>query len=646
VSFRNRLSLFFVLIVLVPMVSVAFVLFRLISDNESGKADAATAARIEVVTKLYAQAIADAKNTLEAGDDDSQLTEALREEDAQAARDRLRELGDKPIVRLRLIDDDGEEVFDVGRDRRDAIAPAKSELVSEDGDSFGRLELSVTQADGFTRRVKRLVDRDLDLAVRADGELLESSLEGVGARPLPRVGRIEGPRGEDLRVASFSTPGFGDGRVVVSVLADQDEVSGEVTRSRLLAAGILLGFFVLAFVFALAVSRQLQKQVTGLLDAARRLGGGDFSVKVPVEGRDEFSALGEEFNKMSDQLSARLEELTRERERVQTSVRRLGEAVGSNLDRDALLRLVVATALEGVDAQGGRVSIRPIGEGPMEEAARVGGLSGLEQVLREAESRVLRSGAFAEVTSQGRSALAHPLVEGDEENRRVIGVVSVARGGAPFSPPDRELFQYLTGQAALAIENVDLHETVKNESITDPLTGLSNRRRFYDTVELEVERSRRFGGHLGLLTTDVDNFKEVNDTHPSHHYQGDAVLRAIARVLRESSREVDEPARLGGDEHFVVLPGTDLEGAFLLAERVRGQIEVLEIASVDGNGPPVRVTASFGVASLSETADEQARVPAADAVQALVSAADAALYEAKRAGKNRTRRAPPNPGSQ
>jgi diguanylate cyclase (GGDEF)-like protein len=646
VSFRNRLSLFFLLIVLVPMVSVTVVLFRLISDNESGKADAATAARTEVVTKLYAQAIADAKNTLKAGDDDPQLTEALREEDAQAARDRLRELGDKPIARLRLIDDDGEEVFDVGRDRRDAIAPAKSELVSEDGDSFGRLELSVTQADGFTRRVKRLVDPDLDLAVRADGELLESSLEGVGARPLPRVGRIEGPRGEDLRVASFRSPDFGDGRIVVSVLADQDEVPGEVTRSRLLAGGILAGFFVLAFFFALAVSRQLQQQIAGLLDAARRLGGGDFSAKAPIEGRDEFSALGEEFNKMSDQLSARLDELARERERVQTSVRRLGEAVGSNLDRDALLGLVVATALEGVGAQGGRVAIRPIGEGPMEEAARVGGLRGLEPVLREAESRVLRSGAFAEVTSDGRSALAHPLVEGDEENRRVIGVVSVARGGAPFSPPDRELFQYLTGQAALAIENVDLHETVKNESITDPLTGLSNRRRFYDTVELEVERSRRFGGRLGLLTMDVDNFKEVNDTHPLHHYQGDEVLREVARVLRESSREVDEPARLGGDEHFVVLPGTDLEGASLLAERIRGQIEALEIASVDGNGPPVRVTASFGVASLSETTDEQARVPAADAAQVLVSAADAALYEAKRAGKNRTRRAPPNPGSQ
>ncbi|MDQ3410130.1 MAG: diguanylate cyclase, partial [Actinomycetota bacterium] len=636
-SFRNRLSLFFLLIVLVPMVSVAVVLFRLISDNEDGKADAAVAARTDVVVNLYRQATTDAERVAE--DEvvtDAQLAAALRADDVEAARDRAQELATgEQIARIRLVDD-GEVVFNVGTDN--AVAPATNELQGAGGDSFGRLQVSVTRAAGFARRVGRLAGTEL--VVRADGRLLASSVEGLDLGSLPDAGTIEGPDGETLRVApSFDAPGFADERIVLSVLADIDQVPGEVTRSRLLAGGILLVFFVLAFVFALAVSRQLQQQVAGLLDAARRLGAGDFSAKVPTEGRDEFSALGEEFNKMSEQLSMRLEELTLERERVQSSVRRLGEAVGSNLDRDALLGLVVTTALEGVGAQAGRVSIRPFGEGPMEEAAREGRLRGLEPVLGEAESRVLRSGAFAEVTSEGCSALAHPLVEGDEENRRVNGVVSVAREGAEFSASDRELFQYLAGQAAVSIENVDLHETVKRESITDPLTGLANRRGFDATVEEEVERSRRLGGHLGLLTMDVDDFKEVNDTHPCLHDQGDEVLREIGRVLHESSRLVDKPARPGGDEHFVVLPGTDLEGAFLLAERVRGQIEALEIGSVDGKGPSVRVTASFGVASLSETADEQARVPAADAARALVSAADTALYQAKRAGKNRTMRA-------
>jgi diguanylate cyclase (GGDEF)-like protein len=128
---------------------------------------------------------------------------------------------------------------------------------------------------------------------------------------------------------------------------------------------------------------------------------------------------------------------------------------------------------------------------------------------------------------------------------------------------------------------------------------------------------------------DIDNFKDVNDSYG--HLQGDMVLREVARVLRQSSREIDEPARYGGEEMAVALPQTDLEGAYQFAERVRGRIEALTLPLPNGRGD-LRVTASFGAASL-------AAVGGADK-DALVAAADQALYEAKRAGKNRTERAP------
>jgi diguanylate cyclase (GGDEF)-like protein len=108
------------------------------------------------------------------------------------------------------------------------------------------------------------------------------------------------------------------------------------------------------------------------------------------------------------------------------------------------------------------------------------------------------------------------------------------------------------------------------------------------------------------------------------------VLREVARVLRQSSREIDEPARYGGEEMAVALPQTDLEGAYQFAERVRHAVEQIELPLPSGEGT-LRVTASFGVASLA-TADHADK-------DALVAAADAALYEAKRAGKNRTVRA-------
>ena len=133
---------------------------------------------------------------------------------------------------------------------------------------------------------------------------------------------------------------------------------------------------------------------------------------------------------------------------------------------------------------------------------------------------------------------------------------------------------------------------------------------------------------MGLIMLDLDNFKRVNDTYG--HMQGDLVLREVARVLKESSREIDEPARYGGEEMAVALPGTDLEGACLFAERVRRSIEELELPLIDGPGT-LHVTASFGAAALGEGGEADK--------DALVAAADAALYRAKRSGKNRTVRA-------
>ena len=178
-------------------------------------------------------------------------------------------------------------------------------------------------------------------------------------------------------------------------------------------------------------------------------------------------------------------------------------------------------------------------------------------------------------------------------SHEVVGVVSVARNG-PFTAGDRELFSYLAGQVARSMENVELHETTARRSVTDELTGLSNRRAFDDALAAEVERAKRFGNDLGLVLIDIDDFKRVNDTYG--HPQGDVVLREVARVLRESSREVDHPARYGGEELAAVLPGTDLEGAFNRAERVREQIAELRIPRLDGGGT-LTITVSCGVAA-------------------------------------------------
>jgi len=164
--------------------------------------------------------------------------------------------------------------------------------------------------------------------------------------------------------------------------------------------------------------------------------------------------------------------------------------------------------------------------------------------------------------------------------------------------------------------------------VTDELTGLSNQRRFRELMAKEDERAHRFGHDLSLLILDIDDFKQVNDTHG--HLRGDDVLRMVGRVLSQESRGIDEPARYGGEEFAVALPETGLAGAVELAERIRARIESERVTGVDGQAA-LRVTASVGAASMP--------VSAAD-TRDLIAAADAALYEAKRSGKNRVVTAP------
>jgi diguanylate cyclase (GGDEF)-like protein len=208
-------------------------------------------------------------------------------------------------------------------------------------------------------------------------------------------------------------------------------------------------------------------------------------------------------------------------------------------------------------------------------------------------------------------------------------VISIARRERAFSDQERELFAYLAGQATLSIENVDLHETVQQQAVTDELTGLFNVRQFHSRLAGEIERAERFATPLSLVMLDIDKFKSVNDNHG--HQQGDRVLVEVARVLRRLSRDVDLPARYGGEELAVVLPQTDLAGAEQQAERMRAAIEAMQIQRLDGGGL-LPITASFGVASFpGEGADKTE----------LIAAADAALYRAKRGGRNRVERAEP-----
>lgn len=182
------------------------------------------------------------------------------------------------------------------------------------------------------------------------------------------------------------------------------------------------------------------------------------------------------------------------------------------------------------------------------------------------------------------------------------------------APTDTELnfLNLFANQIELAITIAGLFEEVKKQAVTDPLTGLYNRRFFEDNIIKEAERSLRLKQPFSLISLDLDHLKTINDTF-GHQY-GDVAIKTIAEVVKRKARSIDIPARIGGEEFNVLLPGIDSYGALIAAERVRAAIEAEDVDKVG------HITASIGVATFLEHSDR---------VDELVELADQAMYKAK-----------------
>jgi len=217
------------------------------------------------------------------------------------------------------------------------------------------------------------------------------------------------------------------------------------------------------------------------------------------------------------------------------------------------------------------------------------------------------------------SMIIAPLLLGG----RTLGAVSLdAYRRNAFTEADLQLLVTFAATATTAIQNAQLYTEVQKQAITDPLTGIYNRRGFFELGRREVERAHRFGRPLTALMIDIDLFKQVNDTQG--HLIGDQVLAGVGSLIENELRQVDLPGRYGGDEFIALLPETDLNNAFQAAERLRKSITQGVYLT---ENEPVHVTASIGLAELEQPGDT---------LESLIERADQALYLAKQTGRNRT----------
>lgn len=220
------------------------------------------------------------------------------------------------------------------------------------------------------------------------------------------------------------------------------------------------------------------------------------------------------------------------------------------------------------------------------------------------------------------SMLCQPLVAQGE----LLGVLQIA---APreLSEETQRRVAVVGDQISLALANLQLRETLRNQSIRDPLTGLYNRRYAEETLRREIDRSLRSSAPLAVLALDVDHFKRFNDSFG--HEAGDLVLRELGAVLLRGTRPIDVASRMGGEELLVLLPGVDQTGAVAKAERLRKAINALDLRH---HGKALgSITASIGVGVLGRHAQDG---------EVLLRVADEALYRAKREGRDRVVVAP------
>ncbi|MGN6389862.1 MAG: diguanylate cyclase domain-containing protein, partial [Burkholderiaceae bacterium] len=190
----------------------------------------------------------------------------------------------------------------------------------------------------------------------------------------------------------------------------------------------------------------------------------------------------------------------------------------------------------------------------------------------------------------------------------------------PYTAGDKELLQFISTQVATAVERKRLHERLQYLAQNDPLTGLPNRGVLLDRLDMALKRARRGNARIALLYLDLDEFKRVNDS--LGHVAGDVLLQTVALRLRQTLRDVDTVARMGGDEFVMLLEDVGAAGAALVADKIRDAVR--QPIAIDGC--QLRIRPSIGIAVFPEQGDDAA---------ALLKQADAAMYADKQASAYR-----------
>ncbi len=526
-----------------------------------------------------------------------------------------------------------------------SVVPLHHESVST---PIGVAALSLFATHPFADEIKNVVGGEVILFTSKDGKplLLGSSFMRQGVRLLPTLPDdaaslswlVWNVGGTAYRF-QFASLEARNGRFFLGTAVEMTVIAQAAAslRSHFLLIGIAAAIF--AIILAILFSRTLTRPIGRLVEAASSLGAGNLDAKITISSGDELEFLGETFDSMRLKVKENIEQITAaknqlDRKVFDLSLRNLINQAIIGKKEAQVIEEILRILVETLGASVGTILLSDPDTGlltPRFSTARArktgGGTAKIPAPatdVLEAATQVTRTGipAYTVENSEDqdgkpktRCLLALPL----KGEKGLVGVLALTDRPGGFTQEDVLLLLDLSDQVAIAIQKALLYEL----AITDGLTGLFLHRYFQMRLDGEIAKARRQRTTVSLILFDIDHFKKINDTYG--HQLGDQVLKRVAEVVRQGVREgIDVAARYGGEEFAVILPETNLDGAFRMAERLRISVEGLAIPH---EGKNVFVTISLGCAAFPEHADQKAP---------LILEADKALYKSKATGRNRT----------
>ncbi|MBE9529449.1 MAG: diguanylate cyclase [Proteobacteria bacterium] len=413
----------------------------------------------------------------------------------------------------------------------------------------------------------------------------------------------------------------------IAVAIPSREVFGSVADLKGNLTALVLFSVLFSMGLAWLTYRDTTRPIGALVSAMEATAEGETDVRVDIRTKDEFERIGVGFNTMVDSIEIRETKLNHFVEFVRILINNSEPAV---LLKDSLEKIVEMTG-----SSAGVVYVKDARTGAMWPAESVGMAEGeletfiCNESLADRNDESYNSAVYVNKVDETvllQAGFTGCIPEGFEyfmmcNNGALSGVFMVGRGAGSYTEDELAHIDHLITQFAISLDNSYTHKEVERLSITDPLTGLFNRRHFYERFKLEFTSANRYNYNMAVLMIDIDDFKSINDTYG--HQVGDKVLKRVSEVLQDRTRTTDTWARYGGEEFIGFVSHCNVDGTLVLAEKIRSGIEQCDFAELGDRKVTVSIGMGLYPCAMVQNHDE------------IVKAADEQLYRAKGSGKNR-----------